>query len=57
MNMKELSTENTGADRIITEKQNVRCLPRPFHTFGLLDRTANAKAEESKSSEQIIPFD
>lgn len=46
MNMKELSTKNTGADRIITEKQNVHCLLRLFYTFGLLDRTANAEAEE-----------
>jgi hypothetical protein len=50
MNMKELRTEHTDADRLMTERQNVHCLPRLFYTFGLLDRTANAKAEESRNS-------
>jgi len=54
--MRDLDTENTGADRIITEKQNVPCLPRLFCKSGLLSRTTNAKAKEPAGSEQISTF-
>ncbi len=53
-NMNDSIIENMGADRMIAEKQNVHCLLRPFYTFGLLDRTANAEAEELTISQYIV---
>lgn len=49
--------ENTGADRVIPEKQNVHCLLRLFYTSGPLGRTTNARAEESKSTWSISAID
>jgi hypothetical protein len=56
MNMKELGMENKGADRLMTERQNVHCLPRPFYTFGLLDRTANVKRKNQEVPNRSAPL-
>jgi len=54
--MRDLDIENTGADELIAEQQNVPCLLRLFCKSGLLGRTTNAKAKEPAGSEQISTF-